>query len=153
MGGFASLNPPYLPEKTGGRYLELCYNPNKLAGILKYWGVRMAMKQKLISCILLMGGLIALSSVYAYPQFCCSDSNWQQQMLDNFHDPQTNTTNFSYPPGVFRRACTNCEYDMKTVSCYCQDVAGQVSYFPSYFTLDQCQQPYANRGGFILCWK
>lgn len=108
--------------------------------------------QKIIQLLSMIFGFCMFSAVYAYPQFCCSDSNWQQETLDQFHDPQTQSTNFSFPSGIFRKTCTNCEYDMKTVRCYCQDIAGQVSYFPTYFTVDHCQQIFDNRGGFLKCW-
>ena len=80
-----------------------------------------------------------------------SDDTTQQNLQQQYYNPQTQTTDFSFPSGVFRQVCTGCQYDMQNVSCYCQDINGMTSYFPTIMAVEKCQKIYDNRGGFLKC--
>ncbi|MCD6046512.1 MAG: hypothetical protein K0S08_159 [Gammaproteobacteria bacterium] len=80
-----------------------------------------------------------------------SDDNSQQALQQQYYNPQTDQTDFSFPSGVFRQVSDGCLYDMNKLSCYSQDINGMTSYFPTVMTVGDCQNIYVNRGGFLKC--
>ncbi len=109
------------------------------------------MKKILRGMLVLTVSVVATSAAFADHHFCCSDTNWQQDTLDKFYDPQNHQTNFSFPSGIFRKACTNCEYDMNTLSCYCEDIAGLVSIYPTRLKIEDCQNIFSDQNGVLHC--
>jgi len=111
------------------------------------------MKKIVAILLVIFFGFLAFAS-YAEHQFCCSDSNWQQNMLAEFKTtPGTTTTptDFSYPPGDFRKVCIDCVYDTKMVKCLCPDRTGRMSSVASYFDVKNCASIIANQNGELVC--
>ena len=93
----------------------------------------------------LIGNLCA----FAEHNFCCSGSNLQQDMFDDFNT-QKRIMDLSFPPGIYRKACTNCAYDLKTVRCDCENDAGQV-FHNSELKVDDCLKIYDDIRGNLRC--
>jgi len=93
--------------------------------------------------------LLAITAV-ADHNFCCSDNNWQQEMLHDYNTPE-NRIDFSYPAGSFRAVCSQCQYDFTRIRCLCNDSLGRPSYVPTELTVGNCQNIYADSSGILQC--
>lgn len=82
-------------------------------------------------------------------KFCCSDTNWQQEMFDNFNT-QNNIQDFSFPPGIYRKVCDNCVYDLTTVRCDCANEEGDV-FHNAQMKVGDCQNIYGDIRGYLRC--
>ena len=81
--------------------------------------------------------------------FCCSGSNLQQDMFNDFNT-RAHIMDLSFPPGIFRAACNHCAYDLKTVRCDCENDVGQV-FHNAELKVGDCLNIYDDIRGNLRC--
>lgn len=89
-------------------------------------------------------------SAFAAEDFCCKDSNWQQEMLQRFQT-EKNRTDFSFPAGLFRKMCDACEYDMQNLRCQCATNSEVMPELTTELNVSHCEHIYANSRSELVC--
>ena len=93
--------------------------------------------------------LVASFCAQADHTFCCNDSNWQQDLFENFQ-MQGAVPNLSTPPGIYNKVCSNCSYDLNMLRCDCKNDAGQV-FYNAQMKVGDCQTIYGDIRGNLRC--
>jgi hypothetical protein len=93
--------------------------------------------------------LISVLCAFAQHNFCCSGSNLQQDMFNDFNT-RDHGMDLSFPPGIFRAACSHCAYDLKTVRCDCENDVGEMLH-NTELKVGDCQNIYDDIRGNLRC--